>query len=302
MTNVTIGVIICSQKHESAFRDNLAPASLYIEFNFFIYNPNPFFVRKAVCRYGFFHFYFEVSARCDIICAENYTMIKDILFDLDDTILDFTRAERRALTSALLFFGIEPSDSTVDLYHEINAGQWRKLEKGLLTRDEVKTSRYEILFEKIGVKNVFPAEMTAKYESGLVEEIFFVDGALGLLDALYGKYRLFLVSNGAKKAQTARIEKAGIGKFFDGIFISEEMGADKPSKEFFDRAFSSVKDFSVQNAVIVGDTLTSDIKGGQNFGIKTVWFNRNGIKNGTDIIPDYEITSISGLKTVLKDI
>ena len=120
-------------------------------------------------------------------------------------------------------------------------------------------------------------------------------------DEEYGKYRLYLATNGIINVQSRRIKDSGIGKFFDGIFVSEKLGYNKPDKRFFDLAFAEIEGFSHDETVIVGDLLTSDIKGGLNAGIKTVYFNPTGAKNDTGIIPHYEISSLSELPKLLKE-
>ena len=139
-----------------------------------------------------------------------------------------------------------------------------------------------------------------KYEALLCESSIFTEGAQSLLEALYPKYRLFIVSNGAKDVQDSRIKNAGIGKYFEDIFISSDIGFDKPDVRFFEKAFEKVDGFKKENAVIVGDSLTSDILGGKNFGIKTVWFNRHAESNETDIAPDAEFYCLKELPKVIE--
>ena len=227
-------------------------------------------------------------------------MIKFILIDLDDTILDFRKAEHSALKRTLESFGLDVTEKMLSDYSLINKAQWERLERGKLTREQVKTERYRLLFEKYNITSVRPAEMTARYEQNLAIGHFFVDGAEDLLNALSENFRLFLVSNGAKDVQLSRIESAEIEKHFERIFISEDIGAVKPEKEFFETAFSSVDGFKKEEAVILGDSLTADIKGGKNFGIRTIWFNKYGIENKTDIKPDFTVNSLKEAKNIIK--
>lgn len=226
-------------------------------------------------------------------------MIKFVFLDLDDTLLDFHEAEKAALSTALTHFGISPEENILDRYHEINKAQWERLERGELTREQVKTERYRILFSELGI-DISPAEFTHYYESRLGIGHWFIDGAEELLEALYGKYSLFLASNGAKKVQDSRLDSAGIKKYFDKIFISEQIGSNKPDKEFFDKCFSEISGFDKSQAVIIGDSLTSDIKGGKNADIKTIWLNRNRCENRTDIIPDFEVSALSQIPDLLE--
>ena len=228
-------------------------------------------------------------------------MIRNVLFDLDDTLFDFHKAEKIALTKTLVHFGIDPTEETLALYSTINAAHWKRLELGEISREEVKVGRYRELFKTIGVE-CDPVKATAYYESMLAIGHYFMPGAPELLEELYGKYRLYIVSNGTAKVQEGRIGSSGIAKYMDGIFISQVLGANKPDKQFFDICFSEIPDFSLSETVIIGDSLSSDIKGGINAGITTVWFNPKGIENDNDIKPDYTIKELSEVPGLLSQI
>lgn len=228
-------------------------------------------------------------------------MIRNVLFDLDDTLFDFHKAEKIALTKTLVHFGIDPTEETLALYSTINAAHWKRLELGEISREEVKVGRYRELFETIGVE-CDPVKATAYYESMLAIGHYFMPGAPELLEELYRKYRLYIVSNGTAKVQEGRIGSSGIAKYMEGIFISQILGANKPDKQFFDICFAEIPDFSLSETVIIGDSLSSDIKGGINAGITTVWFNPKGIENNNDIKPDYTIKELSEVPGLLSQI
>ena len=228
-------------------------------------------------------------------------MIRNVLFDLDDTLFEFHKAEKIALTKTLVHFGIDPTEETLALYSTINAAHWKRLELGEISREEVKVGRYRELFETIGVE-CDPVKATAYYESMLAIGHYFMPGAPELLEELYRKYRLYIVSNGTAKVQEGRIGSSGITKYMDGIFISQILGANKPDKQFFDICFAEIPDFSLSETVIIGDSLSSDIKGGINAGITTVWFNPKGIENDSDIKPDYTIKELSEVPGLLSQI
>ncbi len=228
-------------------------------------------------------------------------MIRNVLFDLDDTLFDFHKAEKIALTKTLVHFGIDPTEETLALYSTINAAHWKRLELGEISREEVKVGRYRELFKTIGVE-CDPVKATAYYESMLAIGHYFMPGAPELLEELYGKYRLYIVSNGTAKVQEGRIGSSGIAKYMDGIFISQILGANKPDKQFFDICFAEIPDFSLSETVIIGDSLSSDIKGGINAGITTVWFNPKEIENDSDIKPDYTIKELSEVPGLLSQI
>lgn len=227
-------------------------------------------------------------------------MIEFVLLDLDDTLLDFSKAERNALKKSLLSFGLRADDEILMRYHEINILQWQRLERGELTREQVKTERYRLLFEEFDIKSVTAAQMTARYEKKLAEGHYFIDGAEELLEKLHKKYRLFLVSNGALAVQNSRIKSAGIEKYFEKIFISDLLGYNKPDVRFFESASRQVDGFDREKTVIIGDSLTSDILGGKNFGIKTIWFNKNGIENTSRVKPDFTVNSLAEIEKILK--
>ena len=228
-------------------------------------------------------------------------MIRNVLFDLDDTLFDFHKAEKIALTKTLVHFGIDPTEETLALYSTINAAHWKRLELGEISREEVKVGRYRELFETIGVE-CDPVKATAYYESMLAIGHYFMPGAPELLEELYRKYRLYIVSNGTAKVQEGRLGSSGITKYMDGIFISQILGANKPDKQFFDICFAEIPDFLLSETVIIGDSLSSDIKGGINAGITTVWFNPKGIENDSDIKPDYTIKELSEVPGLLSQI
>ena len=222
-------------------------------------------------------------------------MIRNVLFDLDDTLFDFHKAEKIALTKTLVHFGIDPTEETLALYSTINAAHWKRLELGEISREEVKVGRYRELFETIGVE-CDPVKATAYYESMLAIGHYFMPGAPELIEELYRKYRLYIVSNGTAKVQEGRIGSSGITKYMDGIFISQILGANKPD------CFAEIPDFLLSETVIIGDSLSSDIKGGINAGITTVWFNPKGIENDSDIKPDYTIKELSEVPGLLSQI
>lgn len=226
-------------------------------------------------------------------------MIKNILFDLDNTLFDFYASEKKALTKTLIHLGISPDEKILARYSEINFAHWKLLEQGKLTRAEVKVNRYRQLFDEYNI-NASAEETTKFYENALSMEGDLTDGALTLLQNLHGKYRLYVVSNGTLIAQQGRMKNTGITGFFDGFFISQEIGFEKPTKEFFDHCFKSIPDFNKDETIIVGDSISADIIGGINAGIKTVWFNPS--KETSDIKPDYEIFALAEFEKLIKEI
>lgn len=224
-------------------------------------------------------------------------MIKTVLLDLDDTILDFKMSERVALTKTLNELSIEPTEEIIKKYSKYNISQWKRLELGEISREEVKVNRYKLLFDDIKV-DASPQKATAIYEENLAHGHYFVDGAKETLYSICNDYNLYVVSNGAEKVQEGRMSTADISHCFKDIFISEVVGFEKPNVEFFNKVFSQIENFNADEAVIIGDSLSSDIKGGKNAKIKTVWFNPNGLEHG-DIVPDFQISSLDEIKPLL---
>lgn len=225
-------------------------------------------------------------------------MIRNILLDLDDTLLDFGVAEHAALMRTFEDFGIPADEAVMCRYSQINSNCWRRLERGEISRSEVLIGRFRALFAEMALPGR-AEEVNARYEEYLAREHAFVPGAPALLEALYGKYRLYIVSNGTAKIQYSRIAGADIGKYFDGIFISEEIGYDKPDRAFFSHCFSQIPDFSREESVIVGDSLTSDMLGGRNAGVRTVWFNPAKKRDEIGAMPDFEIQAPRQLLDIL---
>lgn len=226
-------------------------------------------------------------------------MIKTVFLDLDDTILDFHKAEAVAISATFRELGVEPTGDFLSEYSAINRSCWARLELGELTREEVLVERFRILYEAHSL-SISPEKTQALYEDKLSYEHPFMDGGPELLGELFGKYDLYIASNGTAIVQDRRIALTGIAKYFKDIFISQRIGYNKPSREFFDICFSRISGFDKSEAIIIGDGLTSDILGGIGAGIKTCYFNPKRIKNETGITPDFEVHSLSEIPELLE--
>lgn len=228
-------------------------------------------------------------------------MIRNILFDLDDTLFDFQLAEKIALKKTFIHLGIEPTEELMRDYSAINKEQWRLLEQGKITRDALKTRRYRLLFEKYGLE-ASEQEAAKTYEVLLGVGHYYIEGAHELLEEMCGKYDLYIVSNGTTCVQKGRIASSDIENFVKGIFISQEIGVNKPAKEFFDACFAQMENKDRGASVIIGDSLTSDILGGVNAGVKTVWFNPKAKDNNSGIRPDYEVRTLAEIPALIERI
>lgn len=227
-------------------------------------------------------------------------MIRNVFLDADDTIFDFLKSEKRALIETLRTVGIEPEPAILARYSEINAMHWKMLERKEITRSELRVMRYESFLREIGRTEVSAEETASIYEVELAKGHFYMEGAEEMLKSIHGKYRLYITSNGFVRTQTGRLKSAGIGHLFDDLFISQEIGTDKPNVGFFEVCFSRIQNFRKEETVIVGDSLTSDILGGNNAGIRTVWYNPKGLPAREDIRPDHEIKHLCELAPLLE--
>ncbi len=225
-------------------------------------------------------------------------MIEFLFLDLDDTILDFHKAERLVLGKTFQSFGLEPTDEVMTRYSLINKAHWERLERKELTREEVLVGRFATLFQEFGLW-VDPVACARRYEDNLSVGHYFLPGAEEALESLSKKYKLYLASNGTAKVQAGRLASANISRYFQEIFVSQEIGANKPDILYFQRCFARIPGFDVKRSMIVGDSLTSDILGGIQAGMATCWVNPQGKPGREDIRPDYEIGALSQLEELL---
>ncbi len=223
---------------------------------------------------------------------------KIALFDADNTLLDFTRAEREAVSICLAARALPANEETVSLYSRINDGYWKKLEQGLISRSELKVERFAELFSALGHAGD-PKRMAADYEEALSRQAYLMDGALELIRAVHGKCRLFIITNGTAVVQKRRFGGCPLAPYFERSFISEEMGCAKPDKLFFDRVATAIPDFSPSETLVVGDSLSSDIRGGFNAGLDTCWFNPKGLPAPEGLPVTYTVSSLAEVLPIL---
>lgn len=217
-----------------------------------------------------------------------------LLFDVDNTILDFDMAERKSLTKALLDIHVEPTDELLALYHKINVRYWEKVERNEMSRNECLTRRFVDFFASAGI-SYEATKMEELYRNYLNISAYVVPHARKVLQILEKNHDLYIITNGVKKTQEHRLKKAHLDHFFKKKFISEEIGANKPSQLFLKAVEEQIEGFDRNKALIIGDSLSSDILLGRNHQIKTCWFNKSKIKNQSEICPDYVITDLREL-------
>ncbi|MCI2255835.1 YjjG family noncanonical pyrimidine nucleotidase [Domibacillus sp. PGB-M46] len=223
---------------------------------------------------------------------------RTLLFDIDDTLLDFRAAEQAAL--ALLFAeqNMQLTDEIKERYKQINQWLWSEFEESRITREEVINSRFSLLFQEYGY-SVDGAVLEAKYRGYLEEGHQLIKGALELVTGLQPYYDLYIVTNGVSKTQYKRLLDSKLHALFKGIFVSEDTGFQKPMKEFFDYVFARIPHFNTEEALIIGDSLNADIKGGQQAGIDTCWFNPGLKPKKAGIEPTYQIQALADLSHIL---
>ena len=220
-------------------------------------------------------------------------MIQTILWDVDATLLDFHAAERAAILNLFQKFRMgECTEEMLQRYSRINRSCWERLEKGELTRDQVLVGRFQEFFEKEGLEVSTAPAFNEAYQQALGDTIVYRDDSYQIINSLRGRVKQYVVSNGTVVAQEKKLRLSGLGALMDGIFLSEELGVEKPNREFFDRVFAQIGDLDRETVLIVGDSLTSDIRGGNNAGIRTCWYNPEHAAPTEDVHVDYEITDL----------
>ncbi|MBO5867469.1 MAG: YjjG family noncanonical pyrimidine nucleotidase [Oscillospiraceae bacterium] len=228
-------------------------------------------------------------------------MVKFLFLDMDETILDFKMAEAVAIRKTLQDAGLEPTDAVCTRYSQINHGYWERLERKEVTHEELMVGRFADLFAEYGV-DADPAATAPAYMRNLSLGHDYLPGAEAAMEKLAKKYKIYLASNGVTETQLHRIADSKIDRFATEIFISGIVGVNKPDKGFFDYCFTRIPDFDPELALMVGDSLTSDIQGGINAGIRTCWVNPGHKTAPEHICPDYEIENLTQLEALLERI
>lgn len=225
--------------------------------------------------------------------------IKAVLWDVDGTLLDFLAAEREAIRSCFESFNLgECPDDMIERYSQINVHYWKRLEYGEITRDEVLLGRFVEFFAGEGIKTDAVA-FNNEYQLRLGDTIVFIDDAYELVKRLRARVKQYAVTNGSLTAQKRKLTRSGLIELFDGVFISEEIGFDKPRPEFFDYVFSHIPPFEKDEMLIVGDSLTSDMRGGNIAGVKCCWYNPHHAENDAGVRIDYTIDNLAAVEDII---
>ncbi|MBR5565841.1 MAG: YjjG family noncanonical pyrimidine nucleotidase [Roseburia sp.] len=228
-------------------------------------------------------------------------MIKVILWDVDGTLLDFGAAEKVAIRQCFVSHDMgECTDEMLGRYIVINRKYWEALERGELTKPEVLVGRFREFFQAEGLPVEKAESFNEEYQVRLGDTVVFCDNAFDLIQKYKGQIKQYAVTNGTKVAQDRKLKNSKLDTLFDGIFISDVLGVEKPNKEFFDKVFESIGTYEMDEVMIVGDSLTSDIKGGNNAGILTCWYNPKKLAPTPNINVDVEISNLWEIEQILQ--
>ena len=227
--------------------------------------------------------------------------IKVLLWDVDGTLLNFQEAEKHAIRACFSQFGLgECTDAMLEEYSAINQKYWQRLERGEIGKPQVLEGRFLEFFSNHGIDGAVAAPFNREYQLRLGDTVCFHDNAGDLVASLRGRVRQYAVTNGTKAAQDRKLARSGLAALLDGVFISDEMGVEKPHPDFFRQVFRRIGPLEKAETMIVGDSLTSDIQGGNNAGILCCWYNPGGLPRQPGLRIDYEITSLKELPAILE--
>lgn len=223
-----------------------------------------------------------------------------LIFDLDDTLLDFTASEEKGLSAVFADFGIPDNPDIRSTYKQVNSGLWAALERGELTRSQLLDVRFARFADAIGKTDFDPHAAEKEYRGYLNNGFDRVPGAKTLLTNLQSAgFYVLAGTNGNAVTQHNRLLHSHLGPLFDGVYISEEIGYDKPDTRFFDAIFSAEPTIDKHDTIMIGDGLNSDIRGGVNYHLPTIWVNRKHQVNKTELKPTNEVDSLQELGNLL---
>ncbi len=223
-----------------------------------------------------------------------------LLFDADNTVLDFDKAEEQALKQAFADCNLYYDENVLTVYRRNNIKQWQLFEQGIITdKSEVLSSRFAETFKELNLE-ISSGKTADLYEKYLHSGFYVINNAETVLKQLQSlKCKLYLVSNGVLSIQNSRMKSSGMDKYFIKRFVSEEVGCPKPNKVYFDYCFRNIENFDKSKTLIIGDSLTSDIQGGINAEIDTCWYNPKHLANNSAILPTYEIDNLEKLISIV---
>lgn len=222
-----------------------------------------------------------------------------ILWDVDGTLLDFVYSQRYALTKCFQTIGREINEEILKRYSEINDSFWKRHELGEITKEALLKGRFLQLFEEYNIENVDVEVFRREYQEGLGSVYSYIDDSLAVCKSLQGRVKQYVVTNGVTSSQLNKLKLSGFADIMEELFISEQIGVPKPHKEYFDYCFSKIQEKDKSKILLVGDSLSSDIKGGILAGISTCWYRPEGALNPTEFQPDYEISDLHQVADII---
>lgn len=225
-------------------------------------------------------------------------MKKKILIDLDNTLIDFNECARHSIMNIFDDLGFRYDENVFNTFITENVKIWKRLENGEIDKAYLRANRWNIILGKLGI-DYDGTIIEERFENGVAQGAYAVEGAYDLLDYLYGKYDLYIVSNGFRFVQESRLKIGNFNKYFKDVFVSEDIGVQKPGIEFFEYCFNKMGNPPKDEAILIGDSLSADIKGGNIFKIDTIWFNKNGDSPDKTIVPTYIVNSLAEIKSIL---
>lgn len=217
-----------------------------------------------------------------------------LLLDADETLFDFPRAEREAIKDALAKWNITANEEMISKYSEINDRHWKMLERGEIGKSELRVARFAAFCTYYGLDVDVPS-LAIAYTDALATKGYLLPCALEVCRALATQCKLYIITNGIASVQRGRLEPSPLREFIEELFISEELGAEKPHAAYFDAVAAKIPHFDRQKALVVGDSLSSDMRGGVNAGIDTCWFNPQGKPAPADLSITYTISTLKEL-------
>lgn len=217
-----------------------------------------------------------------------------ILIDLDGTLFDFQAAEKRSLQMVFAGRQLELTKETEEMYKNINHSLWSRHEKGEITREEVLNSRFTSLFQKLGIRED-GIQFERAYQGLLAQSVDLIQDAEEIAEYLSSKYKLYVVSNGVASTQMNRLKLSGLERYMTDVFVSETVGYQKPAREFFDYCFRKIGEPDRERVLLIGDSLTADMCGGNAAGVKTCWYNPQKLIKEGEVKIDYEIRALREL-------
>ena len=224
-----------------------------------------------------------------------------ILWDVDNTLLDFNKSEAASISECFKHHGLYVDEQIISRYSAINDSFWKRLEKGEITKQDVLYGRFKQLFEELQITGIDIPQFQKVYEYNLGHIWFYKEDSFSLVQQLKKQgYKQYIITNGTVAVQNSKLGLSGFDKLMDGIFISDEIGVQKPAKGFFDAAFKVIGEENRKNCVVIGDSLSSDMKGAAIAGLDSIWYRPADVVNQSQIEVTYEIDKLNDVMTILE--